>query len=115
MLRYLACGLGLSIPSEVSTRLEQAIGASTLQDCEAAMFSAVAGSPSSFPQLWKRVAGWSVHLTLIKWALVPSPSLMQWKYRLRNKWLLPVYYLYRPIRLLLQTCAGPWQGHGRRW
>lgn len=42
MLRYLTCDLGLSIPSEVSTHLEQEIGASTLQDCEGALFSAVA-------------------------------------------------------------------------
>jgi hypothetical protein len=44
--------------------------------------------------------GWRSRLTVARWMLFPSPSLLRANYGVSHAWQIPLYYLYRPLRFL---------------
>ena len=100
MFSYLTEELGAPIPSFVPHRLTAAAAQMPLIGCEAALTGARMGVDGTFNNLLRQTDSWRAWAVVLKWMLLPSPSCLRWTYTIRSSWLLPFYYVYRPLRYL---------------
>lgn len=102
MLSYLAHSMNAEIPLSVLDKLRNQPDANTLASAESLLQGVRLQSRKSF-QLFRFADSWLERLLLLKWIFVPHPMSTKWQYRIRHKWLIPFYYLYRPVRYLIQV------------
>jgi hypothetical protein len=98
MLTYLAEELNAPIPGSFLHHLSAAACQVPSIDCELALFAARQSPRCGFRQLIRDTRNWRGRLYVIKWMLLPSASYTLWVSQLRHLWLLPLQYLYRPLR-----------------
>ncbi len=97
---YLAKELGVPIPVSAINRLQGYASHVSLSLREAALFGLVAGQQVDIIDMIRNIRSVGEALTLAKWVLVPSPDHLRWKYVTTRPWLLPVYYLLRPLKAI---------------
>jgi hypothetical protein len=98
MLTYLAEELDCPIPADFLHRLSAAACKVPSIDRELALFGARLSPRCGFRQLIRDTGNWRGRLYVIKWMLLPSATYTVWENQLPHLWLLPVHYLYRPLR-----------------
>jgi hypothetical protein len=100
MLGYLADELHAPIPTSALEDLLVASVPASIVACEAALSGARATSRGTMTNLLAHSHSWLGRAIVLKWRFLPSPTCLRWTYRVRSRWLLPVYYLYRPLSVL---------------
>jgi len=104
---YLAKEIGAPIPVSATNRLEVGASRVSLSLRETALFGLVASPQANIVNIIRNIQSVGEALTLAKWMLVPSPGHMRWKYVITRRWLLPVYYLLRPLRAVAYRIRHP--------
>lgn len=97
MLRYLAVELEAPIPATVLRRIDAAAEADALGR-EAALFAARTWGGRTFRSMLRDARGLRARGLILKWMLLPSPAYLRALGNVRRPELLPLYYLYRPLR-----------------
>jgi hypothetical protein len=97
-LRYLAEDLHAPILSTVLHRLGLAASQTDPMRGEATLATALAGGGLSLKSLARVTGGWRPRALVLKWVLFPSPGYLRSAYHVSHSWLLPFYYVYRPLR-----------------
>jgi hypothetical protein len=98
MLTYLAEELDCPFPADFLHRLSAVACKVPSIDRELALFGARQSPRCGFRRLIRDTGNWRGRLYVIKWMLLPSASYTVWENQLPHLWLLPVQYLYRPLR-----------------
>jgi hypothetical protein len=95
-LDYLARALRAPVPARVLDRLSAAASAAKSIEHEAALH--VIQTRGGLMGLIQNSGGWRTRTLILKWALFPSPSYLRWVHDIPSSWVLPLYYIYRPLR-----------------
>ena len=114
IFRYLVDELDAPIPAPVLLRLVAAARRMSVVGREAALAGARAGGRGTLENLFRQAGGGREWVILLKWMFLPSPDYLRWTYTIRSSWLLPFYYVYRPLRYItrciwaaVKRCSGP--------
>ncbi len=99
MLTYVARHLEAAVPAWVLEDLRRAAMSIDAVRRQSALGAARASHRGGFVNLW-RASGWRSRLSLVRWALAPSPSYLRWSCAPTRPWTLPVWYIRRPLRSL---------------
>ncbi len=99
MLTYLRNKMGAEVPQAVLDQLRNQPDANTVASAESLLQGVRLGSKKTF-RLFAIAHNWYDPLLLLKWIVAPHPMSTIWRNRIRRKWLVPLYYLYRPLRYL---------------
>jgi hypothetical protein len=102
VLGYLAERLEAPIPLPVLDHLRDAASRADSVRREKALSVAVA--PRAARMLALR-SGWGPALTIVKWAILPSPAYVRAIYQPSRTWHLPFCYFYRPLRIARRGLA----------
>jgi Uncharacterised nucleotidyltransferase len=102
-LDYLAERLNAPIPAGVLNRLCVAASKSGSIECEIALFGVQKNARGGLMKILRCDGGWSTRAWVMKWALLPSPTYVRWVHEVPWAWLLPFYYLYRPLKYLSRS------------
>jgi hypothetical protein len=105
MLRYLAADLRAGIPTHVLGRLAAAASQVRALGRDGALHGARLGERSSFKSLLRHSKSWRSRARLVQWMLFPSPGYVYWIDEVRYPWLMPLYYVYRPLRYSARRVA----------
>ena len=97
-LCYLAEDLHAPILSTVLDGLGLAASQTDSMRGEATLATALAGGGLSLKSLARVTGGWPPRALVLKWVLFPSPGYLRSAYHVTHSWLLPLYYVYRPLR-----------------
>lgn len=97
ILSYLAEDLKAAVPQDFLHRLSAAASESSAVEREFALFSARSAPLGSFRSLLRKTNSWRGRAFVIRWMLFPSPTYLRWVQQNHRSWLLPFYYVYRPI------------------
>lgn len=97
ILSYLAEDLGAAVPPAILNRVSAAASRTNAVEREFALFSARSAPLGSFRSLIQKANGWRGRAFVIRWMLFPSPTYLRWVQQNHRSWLLPFYYIYRPI------------------
>ena len=97
-LRYLAEDLHAPIPEIILDRLCAAASQTDVMRGEATLATALAGGGLSLKSLARVTGGWRPRALVLKWILFPSRDYLRSAYHVGHPWLLPFYYVYRPLR-----------------
>jgi Uncharacterised nucleotidyltransferase len=100
MLGYLAEDLNAPIPSTFLSRLSAAASKSDAVERQLALRGTRAAGQGSLRELFRKTTNWRERVLLFQWLLFPSPQYLSWVDEIRDAWLLPFHYVYRPIRHL---------------
>ena len=106
MLGYLVDELSAPIPAQVLQRLMAASVHAPVVAREAALSGARTGRHGTLKNLLSQTQSWLGWGIVLKWMVFPSPSCLRWTYAVRSRWLLPVYYLYRPLHYIARRVIG---------
>jgi Uncharacterised nucleotidyltransferase len=98
MLRYLAEDLNAPIARTFLNRLSAAASKSDAIERQLALRGTRAAGQGSLRELFRRTTNWRERVFLIQWLFFPSPRYLSWVDEIRDSWLLPFHYVYRPIR-----------------
>lgn len=102
MIRYLVDNFDCSVPEYFIEKLSLAAKDAGATGHEA-LLVAMLESKRSPKQVFKNFAGNPRGLgNYIKFALLPSPMYLRWRYDITNPLLLAGYYIYRPIKLTIR-------------
>jgi hypothetical protein len=102
VLGYLADRLEAPIPLPVLDHLRDAAARADPVRGEKAL--SVALAPRAARVLTLR-SGWGPALTIVKWAILPSPAYLRAIHQPSRTWHLPFYYFYRPLRIARRGLA----------
>lgn len=102
-LRYLAENLQAPIPAAFLGRLSDAARRADALDREVAVRGALAAAPGGVLGFLHGVTSWCERLVLVRWLLFPSPAYLYRVERVDRSWLLPFYYVYRPMRSIVRS------------
>lgn len=97
-LHYLAEELHAPVPAMMLDRLWDAASRTDAMRGEATLATALAGTRLSLKSLVRMAGGWHPRLIVMKWILFPSRDYLRSAYHVGHSWLLPFYYVYRPLR-----------------
>ena len=97
-LRYLAKALDSPVPDEVSAGLAGAVQRNPEAGLEGVLSGALTGLRAAVGALAETNGG--ARLRIARFLVAPSPACMVRTWRIRHRALLPLYYLYRPLRYL---------------
>jgi hypothetical protein len=97
-LSYLTKDLNAPIPKIILDRLCDAASRTDAMRGEAMLATALAGTRLSVRSLVRMTGGWRPRLIVVKWILFPSRDYLRSAYHVGHSWLLPFYYVYRPLR-----------------
>lgn len=98
MTKYLAESLEAPIPPDILSALAEAADRADDTAREAALFGALTGLSAAARALFRETVDWRTRARLARFILAPSPACMGWSFRIRHRFMLPLYYLYRPLR-----------------
>jgi hypothetical protein len=102
MLGYLSESLGAPIPVSFLDSLHAAASRAGHKDNEAVLWGIVANGRVRSEFIIRSAAGWRERMSVIRWLLLPSPGYLRWGEHVRPTWLLPIYYLYRPLKFAMR-------------
>ena len=102
LLGYLSRELEAPIPMQFLNRLHFAASRAGYRDREAAMWGVVAQGCAGSQAMIRSAPNWRVRFSIIRWLLFPSPGYLRWAEHIHFTWLLPAYYLYRPLKFALR-------------
>lgn len=108
-LDYLVEELNAPVPQAALDRLWDAASQTDAIGCETALSAALAGSRLDLNRLIQIGGGWRSRALIVKWILCPSPSYLRSVYHVNRSWLLPFYYVYRPLRYLSRRLQLLWR------
>jgi len=97
-LSYLTKDLDAPIPEIILDRLHDAASQADAMRGETTLATALAGGGLSLKSLARVTGGWRPRALVLKWVLFPSPGYLRSAYHVSHSWLLPFYYVYRPLR-----------------
>ena len=97
-LGYLAKELDAPIPPTFLNRLFGAAAKSSVIEKDLALWAARTASEDGPVTFLRKIKDWRVKALLIQWMLFPSPAYLAWVEQVRCSWLLPLHYVYRPLR-----------------
>ena len=97
-LSYLTKDLNAPIPKIILDRLCDAASRTNAMRGEAMLATALGGTRLSVRSLVRMTGGWRPRLIIMKWILFPSRDYLRSAYHVGHSWLLPFYYVYRPLR-----------------
>jgi hypothetical protein len=97
-LGYLAAELAAPIPATILDRVCAGASQTDAMRGEVALAMALAGEGLSLKSLARVTGGWRPRLIVLKWILFPSRDYLRSAYHVGHPWLLPFYYVYRPLR-----------------
>jgi hypothetical protein len=97
-LSYLTKDLNAPIPKIILDRLCDTASQTDPMRGEATLATALAGMRLSLRSLVRMAGGWRPRALVLKWILFPSPGYLRSAYHVTHSWLLPLYYVYRPLR-----------------
>ncbi|MGH8545840.1 MAG: nucleotidyltransferase domain-containing protein [Gammaproteobacteria bacterium] len=100
MLGYLAEHLDAPIPATFLKRLDAVASQTDAAGWEAALWGTLPSTRGDLKRLIWATPNWRARVHVIKWLLIPSPHYLRWAEQMRHAWLLPLYYLYRPLRYI---------------
>jgi hypothetical protein len=100
ILSYLAAELNCPIPDEVRNLFSDEAAEAPPIACELALLSARQSPEGGFKNLIRNTRNWRGRVLVLKWMLLPTRAYLAWVSQLRHLWLLPVYYVYRPLRYI---------------
>ncbi len=106
---YLAEGLNAQIPAAVLGRLRVAASRTDAIGREVALFAVLAVTRGELKGLIRRTNGWGPRVRVVAWMLFPSASHLRWAYHVRHAWLLPFYYVYRPLKYIANRIWWSWR------
>lgn len=112
-LGYLAKGLNAPIPATLLDRLSVAASRTDAIGREAALFAALAATRGELKGLIRMTDGWGSRARVIAWMFFPSASHLRWTYHVRHAWLLPFYYVYRPLKYIANRIWWSWRRRTR--
>jgi len=101
-LSYLADVLTAPVPAVVLTgqRMQQK---RQIRIChEVALFSVQTSGRGGLTKILRSCGDWRTLASVVKWALFPSPRYLGWIHEIRRSWLLPFFYLYRPLKFIVR-------------
>ena len=101
-LSYLADALKSPIPLRVLTQLRDTASKASVIGREVALFSAQTGARGGLMKILRSCNDWHTLVSVIRWALFPSPDYLRWIHDIRWSWLLPLYYPYRPVKYIVR-------------
>jgi hypothetical protein len=110
-LGYLAEALDAPIPATVVDHLRAAAAQTDRLQAEAAIAAAFAGTRGTLRGLARMSGGWRPRALCVKWMLFPSPGYVRATFRVSHPWLLPLYYVYRPLRYVGRRLLRRFTGH----
>jgi len=100
ILGYLAEELNAPITDSFLDRLFAAASGSKLIEREVALYGARGSPKGGFGGLFQRAKTWSAQWSVLKWMIFPTSQYVRWVAPPPRPWLLPLYYVYRPLRYL---------------
>ena len=109
MLEYLARLDAPVPPASLAALVQRARAAGRVEE-DAAVAGTYRGSGGDWGRLWRAQRSWRGRLGLARWALVPSAGYVRTALAPRRDWLLPLCYLYRPVRYLAGALGGTIRG-----
>ena len=101
-LDYLVEAVDASIPVDVLNRLRAAASKTDSLDREVVLFTVQTNPRGGLKRIIQNSGDWRTRALVLKWALFPSPRYLRWVHKIRWAWLLPLYYVYRPLRYLVR-------------
>jgi hypothetical protein len=96
-LGYLAEELHTPIPRMILERLARRASQHDGFARDLAVSVARASVPGGFGRLLRMAWTWPTRARLLWWMLVPSADYVRWFFHVRRTWLLPFYYVHRPL------------------
>jgi hypothetical protein len=118
ILGYLAEALDAPIPPAIVDRLRTAACRADPLQAEALLSSALLGTPELLTRLVRMSGGWRPRALCVKWIFFPSPGYVRATFEVAHSWLLPLYYVYRPLRYVFRRVrrrlARPGEGDASR-
>ena len=102
-LDYVAEALDAPIPVDVLNRLCAAASKADSIEREAVLFGVQTNARGGLKRILQKCGDWPTRVSVLKWALFPSPSYLRWIHEIGWSWLLPLYYFYRPLRYLVRS------------
>ena len=102
VLGYLAEELTAPIPDRFLHRLFSAASGSKRIEHEVSLFGARASARGGFTRIIRRANSWRTKGSILQWMVLPSPQYVRWVEPCPRSWLLPFYYVYRPLRYITQ-------------
>jgi hypothetical protein len=100
MLGYLAEDLDAPIPAAFLNRLDAAALQTDATGREAVLCGALESLGGSLDHVLRATDDWRTRVFFIKWMLFPSVLYLRSAEQVRHSWLLPWYYVYRPLRYI---------------
>ena len=108
-LGYMAEALNAPIPPNLLDRLSVAASRTDSTGRQAALLGALTATRGDLKGLISMTRGWRPRARVLAWTLFPSPSYLRWAYHIRHSWLLPFYYLYRPLKYIVYRLSLRWR------
>jgi putative nucleotidyltransferase-like protein len=105
MVEYLAKDLGAPIPPSFLNRLHAAASQTDATGLEVALWGILAHRSGGVAKMIWSGRDWHTRAFVLKFLLLPSPGYLRWAEDLHHPWLLPFYYVYRPVRYITR-CIG---------
>ncbi len=100
---YLAESLNAPIPNSFLVGLRAAALKAQPIEREVALLAVQTNARGGLKKIMQNCDDWHTQGFVIKWALLPSPEYMQRVYEVPSAFLLPLCYLYRPLKYLLRS------------
>jgi hypothetical protein len=107
-IAYLAGALDAPVPPAVVDRARAAGAQADTPLAEALLSAAVLSTPALLTRLARLGGGWRPRVAVVKWILFPSPGYVRSIFRVTHPWLLPAYYVYRPLRYVARRVRRRW-------
>jgi hypothetical protein len=100
---YLSESLGAPVPASFLAGLRAAAVETEPVEGEAALFAVQTSARGGLKKIILCCGDWPTRKFVLKWALVPSREFMRCVYGVATPRLLPLCYLYRPLRYLVRS------------
>jgi hypothetical protein len=102
-LAYLAESLQARVPTTLLERLGDGVRAADALEREVAMRGALAAVPGGSIGFVHRITDWRERLCFVCRVLFPSPAYLCTVEQVGRSWLLPLHYIFRPVRSVIRT------------
>jgi hypothetical protein len=113
-ISYLKESLDAPIPTWFLRGLYQASAKADLCEQEVALYGIQTNARGGLTKIIQNCDDWQTRAFVLKWAFLPSRDFMRSIYEVRSSFLLPIYYLYRPLRFLVRWSWFSGKRVGRR-
>lgn len=106
LLTYLVGELCAPVPEDVLRKLKADAERAHPLDREAALFGGIVGLSTAINALFGPFVSLRSRAEVAKYVLAPSPACVRWSFPGGHRLILPLLYLYRPIRYVVSRVRG---------